>query len=93
MKRYRTFFGIFKKKFNFFTKSNPFAYIEDVIEAFYTCLILHNMAVAERAGSVDYINEADVVYNIIPPVDDVDVAQGLPRENIALQLFKQTKMT
>jgi len=78
------FFGVFKKKFNSFTQSIPFAYIEDVIEAFYTCLILHNMAVAEWVGSMDSINEADIVYDFVPLVDDVEVAQGLPCENIAL---------
>jgi hypothetical protein len=85
------FFGIFKKKFNFFTKSISFAYIEGVIEAFYTCLILHNMAVAEQVGSVDFINEVDAVYDFVPPVDDEEVAQGLPCENIALQFVKRNE--
>jgi hypothetical protein len=85
------FFGVFKKKFNFFNKPIPFAYIEDVIEAFYTCIILHNMAVAERIGSGDFINEADVVYDFVPPVENVEVPQGLPRENMALQFVQMNE--
>jgi hypothetical protein len=57
------FFGVFKKKFNFFSKAIPFAFMEDVIEAFYTCFILHNMAVAEWDSSNYFISEADVVYD------------------------------
>jgi len=41
------FFGMFKKKFHFFNHPIPFASMEEIIETFYCCLILHNMAVME----------------------------------------------
>jgi hypothetical protein len=82
------FFGVFKKKLHFFSKAFPFAFMEDVIEAFYTCLILHNMAVAEGVSSDDFINEADVVYDFVQPMDNNADAQALPRENMALQFVQ-----
>jgi hypothetical protein len=85
------FFGVFKKKFCFFSKAIPFAFVEDVIEAFYTCLILHNMAVAERVSSDDFINEADVVYDFVQPMDNDANAQALPRDNMALQFVQLQK--
>ena len=39
------FFGVFKKKVHFFAHPVPFAFIADILNAFYSCLILHNMAV------------------------------------------------
>ncbi len=46
------FFGVFKKKFHFFSKPIPFLYMEDIIDAFYCSIILHNMAVTERIDSL-----------------------------------------
>jgi len=42
------FFGVFKKKFNFFNRPLPFAYMDDIISCFYCCIILHNIAITER---------------------------------------------
>ena len=59
------FFGVFKNRFNFFSKAIPFAFVEDVIEAFYTCLILHNMAVAERVSSDGFISMKQMLFTIL----------------------------
>jgi hypothetical protein len=40
-------FGIFKKKFHFFTRPIPFVFMDDIIDTFYCCIILHNIAVSE----------------------------------------------
>jgi hypothetical protein len=62
------FFGVFKKKFNFFNRPIPFAYMEDIIHSFYCCVILHNMAVMERVNDGADGRESHVFY------DCVDVA-------------------
>jgi len=47
-----SFLGVFKKKFNFFNRPIPFAYMDDIISCFYCCIILHNMAMTERLNDV-----------------------------------------
>jgi hypothetical protein len=78
------FFGVFIKKFHLFAKPVPFAYILDVLNLFYCCLILHNMAVCERIEAGQ--QENDGFYDCI--ADDVveDNAQNEPRFTPALQL-------
>jgi len=78
------FFAVFKLKFNFFSTQIPFAFIEDIIEAFYTCLVLHNMAVVERVQAGDGLTESDIVYDSNHSAE-VEAAPTSVRENIALR--------
>jgi hypothetical protein len=41
------FFRVFKQKFHFFNRPIPLACIDDIIDTFHICIILHNMAVSE----------------------------------------------
>jgi hypothetical protein len=59
------FFGVFKKKFHFFSKPIPFLYMEDIIDAFYCSIILHNMAVTERIDSLDGCVECHTMYDCV----------------------------
>jgi hypothetical protein len=59
------FFGVFKLKFGFFHKPIPFQYEEDIISAFYCCLILHNIAVTERVDSGTEERESDLFYDCV----------------------------
>jgi hypothetical protein len=79
------FFGVFKKKFHSFAKPVPFAYIADILNLFYCCLILHNMAVCERieAGR----QENDGFYDCIADNVVKDNVQHEPCFNPALQLM------
>jgi len=82
------FYGVSRRSLTSSQKAIPFAFVEDEIEAFYTCLVLHNMAVAEWVSSEDFINEADVIYNVFHPTDNDADAQVLPCENMALRFVK-----
>jgi hypothetical protein len=84
----KRFFGLFKKRFNFFMKPIPFSFMEDIIEAFYTCLVLHNMAVVERFELSDGVSEGDMVYDFVQQSDAKDDVQRPPHENIALQFVQ-----
>jgi hypothetical protein len=61
------FFAVFKRKFGFFAKAIPFAFMEDIIPAFYCCIILHNMAVTERIRSGQEERESDAFYDCVAP--------------------------
>ena len=61
------FFGMFKLKFGFFNKPIPFAFLEDIIAAFYCCVILHNMAVTERVNAEEDERESDAFYDCVAP--------------------------
>jgi len=58
-------FGVFKKKFYFFNRPIPFAFMEDIIYMFYCCIILHNMAVVERINSGAEGVESDLFYDCV----------------------------
>jgi hypothetical protein len=59
------FFGVFKKKFYFFSKPIPFPYMEDIIDAFYCAIILHNMAVRERVEIANGTIENHTMYDCV----------------------------
>jgi len=84
------FFAVFKGKFGFFTSAIPFAFIEDIIEAFYACLILHNMAVIERVASGDGTTETAAMYDVVGPAaaDEAVQPEVTTRENLALQFVQ-----
>jgi hypothetical protein len=64
------FFAVFKGKFGFVTSTIPFAFIEDITEAFHACLILHNMAVIERIASGDGTTETAAMYDVVKPFNE-----------------------
>jgi hypothetical protein len=72
------FFGVFKKKFNFFTRPIRFAFIEDIIDAFYCCIILHNAAVKERIELNNGSTESHSFYECVDNAIQVeaDAAQS-----------------
>ena len=72
------FVGVFKKKFHFFTRPITFAFIEDIIEAFYCCIILHNVAVKERMELNNGSIESHSFYKCVDdPVEvEADAAQS-----------------
>ncbi len=83
------FFAVFKGKFGFFTTSIPFQFVEDIIEAFYACLILHNMSVVERVASGDGSRETATMYDFVgQPANQADQPEVTPRENMALQFVR-----
>ncbi len=79
------FFGVFKKKFHFFAWPIPFAFEEDIIEAFYTCVILYNIAVKDRLNSSDGSSEEDALYDFVCTTDGTNALQQLPQPNLAFR--------
>jgi hypothetical protein len=79
------FFGAFKKKFHFFPKPIHFAFIEDILNAFYSCLVLHNMAVCEWIESDEALMENNAFYDCVA---DMEADENVPHKrqlNPALQ--------
>jgi hypothetical protein len=79
------FFGVFEKN-HFFSRPIPFAFIEDILNAFYCCIVMHNMCVQERTESSDFIMESELLYNCVEDaeLDDNNGEVGT-RVNVALQ--------
>jgi hypothetical protein len=80
------FFAVFKIKFHFFSHPIHLAHINEILEAFYTCVILHNIAVRERLDADDQAQECGAFYDCVennergedePPVHN--------RDNLALR--------
>jgi hypothetical protein len=79
------FFGVFKKKFHFFARPIPFAFIEDILDAFYCTLISHHMAVQEQIDmSADGIKSV-FFYDGVEDPEAVDDVQREARINPAMQ--------
>jgi arginine deiminase len=76
------FFWCVKEKNHFFAQPIPFAFVKDIIEAFYTCVILCNMAVKDRlkCGS----SSADASYDFVCTADGNVADDQLPWKNLAL---------
>jgi hypothetical protein len=79
------FFGVFKKKFNFFAKPVPFFFMEDILNAFYCSIVLHNMAVRERIDSDEEVMENDAFYDCVADMEPTETILREPRLNPALQ--------
>lgn len=84
------FFGVFKIKFNFFRTPIQFGAIEEIMDAFYSCLILHNIAVLERIEANDDSRECWTLYDCVDPDAGDEEADPVPRrENLALRFVQQ----
>jgi len=69
------FFGVFKKKIHFFAQPILFHCMHEITEAFYCCIILHNLAVKERVALDDGSIESDSFYEVVVTTEDVAVAE------------------
>jgi len=79
------FFGIFKKKFHFFNHPIPFAFMEVIIETFYCCLILHNMAVMEWINLQEEDVENHLLYYCVEDQLEHGTTPESRMETLALQ--------
>jgi hypothetical protein len=76
------FFGVFKKKFNLFNNPIKFFYMSDILHACYSCLILHDMAVQERAAMDDGAHKNDIYYDVVN--NDTGNVEDAPAAEAAL---------
>lgn len=83
------FFGVFKRKFHFFNRPIPLAFIEDIIETFYCCIILHNMAVSERIASEEDEVESYEIYDCVERPADGGTMQDSHVDSLALQFVER----
>ncbi len=67
------FFRVFKKKFHLFARPILLRNETEIVDAFYCCLILHNIAVAERIRLDDGSIESDGFYEVVDMNDDEEV--------------------
>jgi hypothetical protein len=79
------FFGVFKKKFHLFARPIMLRNETEIVDAFYCCLILHNIAVAERIRLDDGSIESDGFYEVVDTNDDEEVLPN--RENVEALRF------
>jgi len=82
------FFGVFKRKFFWFNRPIPFAYMNDIIKAFYCCVILHNMAVVERVNAGEDEVESDGFYDCVPD-PEAPITDAAQPERLALQFVRR----
>ncbi len=83
------FFGVFKQKFHFFNRPIPLPFIEDIIDTFYCCIILHNMAVSERMASEEDEVESYEIYDCIEWPVDHGTMQDSHVDSLALQFVER----
>lgn len=84
---------VFSKKIHFFAWLIPFAFVEDTIEAFYTCVILHNMAMKVWLKSGDGSSEADASYDFVCTADGTGALQQYPQQNLALRYVQMEEVS
>ncbi len=68
-------FGVFKKKIHFFSQPILFHFMQEITDAFYCCIILHNIAVKERVALDDGSVESDIFYETVNSTEDVVEAE------------------
>jgi hypothetical protein len=59
--------------------------MEDILNAFYCSLVLHNMAVRERIDSDEEVMENDAFYDCVADMEPTETILREPRLNPALQ--------
>jgi hypothetical protein len=82
------FFGMFKKKFHFFNHPIPFSFMEEIIETFYCCVILHNMAVMERINLHEEHVENHLLYDCVEDQLEHGTTPESHVETLALQFVQ-----
>jgi len=61
-----------------------FAFNEDIIEAFYTCVIMHNIASKQFLSAGDGSNEGDTSYDFVTVTYDDETTEQMPWEKLSL---------
>ena len=82
------FFGVYKKKFYFFNRPIPFAFMEEIIETFYCCVILHNMAVMEQINLQEEVVENRLLYDCVEDRLEHGTRPESRMETLALQFVQ-----
>jgi hypothetical protein len=82
------FLGVFKKKFNFFNRPIPFAYMDDMISCFYCCIILHNMAITERLNDELEGTESHQFYECVDNGSVCGMAEESCVERLTMQVVQ-----
>jgi hypothetical protein len=60
---------------HFFAQTILFHYMHEIMEAFYCCIILHNLAGKERVALDDSSIESDSFYEVVVTAEDVAEAE------------------
>ena len=70
------FFGVFKKKFHLFARPITLQDMSEIVDAFYCCIIPHNIAVAEQLMKDDGSIESEEFYEVVELNDDKEAILG-----------------
>ena len=65
-----------------------FAFNEDIIEAFYTCVIMHNIASKQCLSAGDGSNEGDTSYDFVTVTYDDETTEQMPWENYRCAVYR-----